>query len=180
MSEALNDDAVNDAVIELREAAKKAAAAIEPLLRWSMQLESDPATAVRGMRKALGSLSCSNPILLLMAEKALGTIAPEAVIDSAASRRERAKGKLEYELREEIEAELLKRCGLTYRDQHLETPDDRTSREQIMEIAWRLFKGPVSRFGRARPSEPDNVVAVDFGSLGGAKNEPAGGSDLSA
>jgi hypothetical protein len=56
MSEApMNDDVVQDAVLELRAAAKKASAAIEPLLRWSMLLESDPAAAIRCMRKVLAT-----------------------------------------------------------------------------------------------------------------------------
>jgi len=103
MSDApMSDDAVLEAVLELREAAKKAASAIEPLIRWSMQLDSDRPAAIRAMKKVLATHDSENVILTFMAGKVLDAVAPEAASASIASRRAHAKRDAERELRGEL------------------------------------------------------------------------------
>ena len=145
---AINLDARDEAISDLRDAARRAGAAIEPLLRWAFQLQSDPPLAIRNMRKVLTTRDCENVALRFMAEKVLGTVSPDTINASTASRRVRAKSDAERELRREVEDELLKRCGL-------ERYGDRTSEEQetrwrIRDHVCRLFEGPQRSAGRGR------------------------------
>jgi hypothetical protein len=145
----INLDARDEAISDLRDAARRAGAAIEPLLRWAFQLQSDPTAAIRNMRKVLTVQNCDNVILRLMAEKVLGTISPETIDASAVSRRARAKRDAEFELRHEIEAELAKRHDLAGM---LQSPDDDEVHRRIMDVAYMMVHGPKSMFKAPRRS----------------------------
>jgi hypothetical protein len=96
-----------------------------------------------------------------MAEKVLGAIAPELVGETTTSRRARAKRDAESELRQEVEAEMLKRCGIAmYGDR---TREEQETRQRIWEHVCRLFQGPQDQKDR-RAANPGNVVAFAFGS----------------
>jgi hypothetical protein len=141
-----------------------------------MQLESDPPAAVRAMRKILSAQTSSNPVLLLLAEKALGAVAPDAIAVVEATRRATAKGRVAYELRSEIEAEVLERCGLPVNYDGTRTAEELEDRDRIIDAIERMFGlSGRRRFDLKPPVEvdnSDNVVTVAFGRPDGGAMSP--------
>lgn len=75
-----------EAALRLRDAAKRANAAVETFLRWSLQLEHYPEEACRQMARAVARHTYPDPIVPMIAKEALSTIAPSAAADSLARR----------------------------------------------------------------------------------------------
>jgi hypothetical protein len=128
-----------------------------------MQLESDPAAAIRGMRKVLATKDCENFILQHMAEKVLSVMAPDAVDIAAAHRLAALKNEVRQQLRRELEVEALKRCGAPNSRDAARTGDELDAYERVLDAIERICLGLPGRRRFDRTVNAGNVVAFAFG-----------------